>query len=430
MTGEGSLPFLVGAATAEITPLLQVGILMSAARRQWAPFAGVRSPLFARALVLANGGRRVALVSLDLLGICGKAFGGRARFKARIVAAAHGAVRPTDLILTATHTHSAPETLCLTDLCRTRPFQRWAKDLAERIGHTVSSAAERMEPCRLRTVSAEAPGLAIHRRIKTTRGVVLSSPEPAPETVLSRAGAVDPAVNVAAFTRGIGEVVALLVGACCHPVHEMCLPFISADYPGEMCAELESRHPGATVFFFNGAAGNINPPTVSGGPDDAKVHGQKLATVVEEALARTGGSPLGPKARGRSSSPAQSFAEATMVLKRRPVLLPGRTPGGRPSKLAVRTGIAGLRLGGVLLVFIPGEPFVEIGLAIRDASPFTATWIVGYAEDYVGYIPTRQAFEEGGYELGPGAWARVGRGSEAVLLRAARALMRSLQVKG
>jgi hypothetical protein len=210
MVREGSLPFLVGAAASEITPPLQVGILMSAAQRQWEPFAGVRSPLFARALVLEAGRRRAALVSLDLLGICGKAFGGRPRFKAQIVAAAHGAVRPTDLVLTATHTHAAPETLCLTDLYRTRPFQRWVKDLAERTGHAVSSAAERMEPCRLRTASTEVPGLAIHRRIKTTRGVVLSSPEPAPETVLSRAGAVDSAVNVAAFTRGTGALVALL----------------------------------------------------------------------------------------------------------------------------------------------------------------------------------------------------------------------------
>jgi hypothetical protein len=116
-----------------------------------------------------------------------------------------------------------------------------------------------------------------------------------------------------------------------------------------------------------------------------------------------------------------------ILLGRRRVLLPGRTLAGRPSKVPVRTEIASLRLGSLLLIFIPGELFVEIGLAIRKASPFATTWIVGYAEDYVGYIPTRAAYDEGGYELGPGAWARVGRGAEAILLREARALLRSLK---
>jgi hypothetical protein len=427
MTGEESLPFLVGGATTDITPPLEAGILMSAAQRKWAPFAGVRSPLRARALALADGGRRVALVSLDLLGISGKAFGGGARFKARIVAVAKRAVRPADLVLTATHTHAAPETLGLTDLCRTRPFTRWVGDLAERIGDAVGRAAERMEPCRLRAASIEAPGLAIHRRIKTTRGVVLSSPEPPPEAVLSRAGATDPTVNVAAFTGRTGELVALLVNACCHPVHEMCLPLVSSDYPGEMCSALERRHPGATVLFFNGAAGNINPPTVSGGPADAQAHGQKLAAVVEEAFARAADTPVGRQATGRSSLPEERSAQGMILLGRRRVLLPGRTLAGRPSKVPVRTEIAGLRLGSLLFIFIPGELFVEIGLAIRKAPLFATTWIVGYAEDYIGYIPTRAAFDEGGYELGPGAWARVGRGAQAILLREARALLRSLK---
>ena len=48
--------------------------------------------------------------------------------------------------------------------------------------------------------------------------------------------------------------------------------------------------------------------------------------------------------------------------------------------------------------FLPGEPFVETALSVREGSPFASTAVVGYAEDYIGYVPTDAAFVEGGYE--------------------------------
>ena len=59
------LPWRVGIAKADITPPLEVGILMSTGRRAWQPFEGVRMPLEARALVVERDGRRLAVVSLD-----------------------------------------------------------------------------------------------------------------------------------------------------------------------------------------------------------------------------------------------------------------------------------------------------------------------------------------------------------------------------
>jgi len=407
---RGDLPFRVGAARAEITPPLEVGLLMSAAAEKWEPFKGVRSPLHARALVIEGPGRRIALVSLDLLGISGKAFGGRRRFEARVAAASNRVVRSSDLILTATHTHSAPETLALTGLYRTPQFKRWVGLLAERIGGALHRAVQRMEPACLGTASAHVLGLAIHRRIKTTRGVVLSHPEPPPETVTSREGALDPTVNVAVFLGHSEEPMAILANATCHPVHEMCIPMVSSDYPGEMCRELESGHPEATALFLGGAAGNINPPTVSGGPDDAQSHGKKLAQVAQELLGEL-----------------EHVDGKEVALLRSPVSLPGRTLTGRPSKVPLTTELTAVRLGSVGLAFIPGEPFVEIGLGIRQASPFEPTWVVGCAGDYIGYIPTDAAFDEGGYELGPGPWARVGRGSEGIIRREALALLRRLR---
>jgi hypothetical protein len=52
----------------------------------------------------------------------------------------------------------------------------------------------------------------------------------------------------------------------------------------------------------------------------------------------------------------------------------------------------------VAIVLVPGEVFVDIGLAIKKASPFRTTLVIQLANDGPGYIPTRKAFGEGSYE--------------------------------
>jgi len=397
------MPLRAGASRADITPPLDVGILMGQGR--WAPFEGVRLPLQARTLLLECGAQRVALVSLEILGISGLAFGGREAFKASICDASDGTVRPGDLILTATHTHSGPETMGLTDLYQTAAFKNWAKSLAERIGESVRQAASRLSRARLVLGSASAPGLAIHRRIRTTEGVVLSHPPPAPEKVISREGPVDDSVLVEGLLDDDGRPISLLVNAVCHPVHEMCIKFISPDYPGEMSLALERSHPPAVALFLSGCAGNINPVLVSDGAEGSGSHGRELAKVVERALGA-----------------ARPVEVHEVQLKRRSLALPARTGAGRPGA-PLRTEICAVRMGEAGLVFVPGEPFVEIGLTIRKASPCAFTAVVACAEDSIGYIPTDRAFDEGGYELGPGRWARVARGSEEIVRREALACL-------
>ena len=438
----------MGAASADITPPLDVGILMSSIEQRWMPFEGVSRPLLARAIVFApaahdaafgrvthgNGNGdghpngdgdgevpaepdaspgRIALVSLDLLGLSGKAFGGWSRFKRRIAAAAGDVVKPTDIVLACTHTHSAPESVALTDLCDTPAFAAWAEKLVARIGGAIRSAADAAVPCTTSVGSTTAPGLGIHRRIKTTEGIVLSHPRPADDIVVSRGGAVDDSVNVAAFRDAAGRLVAALVNATCHPVHEMCIPLVSPDYPGELCAALEEAHPGSVALFFNGAAGNINPTTVSGGADNARRHGRALAAAVERALA--------------TAAPA-ACEPGDIRLARRLFTLATRTATGRMCGPPLPAGIAALRLGdAAAFVFLPGEPFVETGLAVRAQSPFAITAVVGYAEETIGYVPTDQAFVEGGYETTYGRWSVVSLGSEPVLRAEAAALLRELK---
>ncbi|MCC7146572.1 MAG: hypothetical protein IT443_09010 [Phycisphaeraceae bacterium] len=397
----------VGVARTEITPPLQVGFLMSAVDKLWEPFKSVRLPLYAKVLLLAQGRRRVAMVTIDSLGISGKTIGGMGKFKSWVIAAAGRKIQADELVLTFTHSHSAPCTLLGTDLYRTAAYKKWMRLVAKRIGLAIKKALANLEPAELAVGIGQAPGLGIYRRFKTTKGIVLSHPRPPKREIISTKGPTDPAVHVLACRGMDGRLRALWVTATCHPVHEMCMDHVSPDYPGEMALWLQKRHPGIEVLFSNGAAGDINPTTVSGGPAKARAHGQALAKVVEKGLA---------KLRPISAGP--------LVLKRAIAKVPQRsTTTGKLLKEKLAIPLVGLRIGPAVWAMIPSEPFVEYGLRIKKNSRWPYTAVVGYTEDMIGYLPTERAFKEGGYELGPGARARVGRGTEKILTGAARKLM-------
>ena len=153
-------------------------------------------------------------------------------------------------------------------------------------------------------------------------------------------------------------------------------------------------------MFLNGSAGNMNPPLVSGGAGDAREHGLLLADTVDKALARL--------------LPVEGNA---LRISWRAIEMPGRDPKGQPLEEPFRTRVAAIRLGNAACCFLPGESFIETSLAIRELSPWDFTMVVGYAEEWIGYVPTDRAFDNGGYETNPGAWSKLCRGSEGILRR-------------
>jgi len=402
-------PWHVGTGRREITPPREVGILMSSGRRQWAPFEGVRMPLYARAVVVENRRARIGVVSLDLLGLAGAAVGGMGDFKHRVSAHAGQAVAPDQLVLACTHTHSGPESIGLTDMAQTEPFRQWTEHLARQVGAALQAAAGSLRPCRLLGGSITAPGLSVNRRVRTSRGITAARLTRPTDTVLGPEGPTDDQVRVLLFEAEAGQPAAVLVQATAHPVYEMCIKQVSPDYPGEMTRLLEGRHQGAAAMFFQGAAGNINSPQVSTGAADAQRHGRRLADLVDQSLAKL-----------------RPIDGDELTLRWRTIRLPARTPKGQTQAEPLLARIGAARIGEAALVFLPGEPFVEIALGIYAASPFALTAVVGYAEDYIGYIPTDRAFRNGGYETGPGLWSRVALGSETIMRQEAIELLKSL----
>jgi neutral ceramidase len=394
-----------GAAVADITPPLQAGLLTSSVEGRWAPFESVRLPLQARALVLGEGAGRIALVTLDLLALHDTAVGGWEAFKRAL----SDTIPPERIILTCTHTHTAPESMGLTDLYKTEPFLAWLEQLKSGIAKAVREAAGRTSPCTVHYGATELPGYSLQRRISTPEGIIMSdSVQPIAPELMEREP-VDRRVRALWLRNSDGEAVATIVHAVCHPVHEMCLPQVSPDFPGELCAALDDTPGYGLILFLNGAAGDINPTTVSCGADTAREHGRAMAGAVREA------------APHRKASGASSFTYA-----RREVELPMRSLTGKPIRKTCTARLSAVRIGDLALVFLPAEPFVETGLAIERASPFANTIVTGYAENSVGYMPPEQAMKEGGYEAGPGKWSFLQPGAEAMIRETAAVILKAL----
>src|SRR5262249_36326041 len=84
-----------------------------------------------------------------------------------------------------------------------------------------------------------------------------------------------------------------------------------------------------------------------------------------------------------------------------------------------------LRIGPAALVGLPGEPFVEGGLRIKLASPTFPTYIV-HNTNYAAYIPTREAFERGGYEVRAGLISKFAPEALDTIVAAATELLRTM----
>jgi hypothetical protein len=64
----------------------------------------------------------------------------------------------------------------------------------------------------------------------------------------------------------------------------------------------------------------------------------------------------------------------------------------------VRIPVRFLAINDTVLWGSPIELFCEIAIRVRNESPFRHTFYVGYTNGWLGYLPTAQAFREGGYE--------------------------------
>lgn len=393
-----------GAQAVDITPPLEVGLLTSSVKGLYAPFKSVRLPLCARVIVLKCAEEMVAIVSMDLLALNDTSVAGWDSFKKGL----SDQVAPERIILTCTHTHSAPESVGLSELYLSDVYKNWIIRLQKQIKTGIAQAIDKLQQCQVSFKSSVLNGYSLQRRIPTPAGIIMSdSVQPIAAELMDREP-VDRRVTTLSLQTNAGETVATLVHAVCHPVHEMCLPSISSEFPGEMCIALEASGSNGMPLFLNGAAGDTNPPTVSEGPEYAHIHGQALAKLAQERTDMT-----------KIDADVLKFVHREIQLAPVP-------EANITNKLDAVARLSAVKIGQLALIFLPGEPFTETAMEIEKASPFEHTLVTGFSENSIGYVPTAKAYSEGGYEVGPGKWAFLPQGTDGIIISAAREMLNQL----
>ena len=356
---------LAGSAKADITPSRPCHLSGYAARIQ--PSLGVHDPVHVRAVALSDGTRTAAVVSCDLLGF---EVGFSDTLRERVTAET-----PADYCLLAcTHTHGGPAPMPLIE-CGDVDLE-WLRGVEGQIVQSVNTACEALAPCAALCAYGGAD-VAMNRRAPIGgRTVLLSTVDERPEEVPP--GPVDRTLAVVSLRRPDGLGTATLVNYACHAVclgHDNRL--ITADYPGVLVEVLGGEESLGMPVFLQGACGNINPAVTHRGFDSAQAVGIELAEQAKRAMANPIASGDGPV----------RFTERRLDL---PLLGVDET---------VSAPVCALACGGFAMVGLPGEVFVELGMQIRSRSPFPVTLVVGYANGDIGYVPTRSAYPEGGYEV-------------------------------
>lgn len=408
-------PWLAGVARVNISPELPIWLSGYGGRNK--PAATKHDDLWAKALVLEDAaGRRVALVTMDLIGIDREL----SLDVCRRVAQKYKLPRSA-LALCSSHTHSGPVIrgnlmpMYAFDDDQTRRVTEFKVQLADKLVGVVGEAIDSLKPAKLSWGIGEA-AFAVNRRNNPEAKV----PKLREENKL--AGPVDHDLPVLAVYGDDSQLRAIVGGYACHAT-VLDSYFISADWPGAAQSEIERRHPGTTALYFLGCGGDQNPlprrtlayveqygKEFADGVD-AALNAQltplapSLATAFEEIDLPFGTLPTRAELELTASAATSQGAWAKYLLSTWD--RDGKLPSSYPYP------VQAWRLGDELTwVFLGGEVVVDYSLRLKSELGPKNNWIASYTNDVMGYIPSRRVLAEGGYEGGlarfpyglPAAW--------------------------
>ena len=439
----------VGFAVTDITP--PVGWRMSGYFYE-RPSTGIHDPLQAKVIVLQQAGERAAFVLCDLIGVSREVSSA-----ARRQASRKSGIPAEHILIAATHTHTGPlYTGSLREYFHEATAARFGRDFHEgvdyqailisRLADAIVRASRSVQSARLEAGKALAPGISFNRRYHMKDGAVRFNPGKTNAEIVRPAGPVDPEVSALVFRdRKRSSPLGALISFPLHPDTVGGTEY-GADYPFYIERTMKSAL-GKEFFaaFGNGTCGdinhiNVNDPRPQKGHLEAQQIGTRLAGIVLSALPKL--NPVTPSLAVRSTTfrfPLQQFTPAQIADARAKMPLVGgkqlpflkqvevakitdvQLRGGRDYPLEVQV----FRLGAdTAVVGLPGEIFVELGLAIKKASPFRNTMVIELCNDCIGYVPTQKAFSEGSYET---VNSRLQPGVGEALLESAVRLLKQLK---
>jgi hypothetical protein len=409
-----------GVAVVDITP--PIGYRMSGYFYERLSTA-VMNPLRAKAIVLRQQDQSAALVFCDLIGLSREVTS-----RARKQASEKTGIPPENILVAATHSHTGP--LYFGALRKhfhdvavakhgSDPCEKvdYAGVLSGKIAQVIAQADTAVKPVRLQAAVAQQQGLSFNRRFHMKDGTVRFNPGVLNPDIVRAAGPIDPGVDMV-FFRGIDgdNAIAAMVNFALHLDTTGGTEY-AADYPYYTEQSLRQTFGEDFVLLFGtGTCGDINHIDVTK-KDRLKTDyiGRTLAETVRAKVneLKTAAEPALAVRREIVEAPLQHYSPEKIAWAHENIKKVGTNELSFLEQVEaykildiemlasqnIPLEVQVFRLSrDVAVVGLPGEVFVDLGLAIKRASPFPVTLVVELCQDAPGYIPTKKAFAEGSYE--------------------------------
>jgi len=403
LAADTSPSWKAGIARTVITPETDVWLAGYGTKR--AP-DGKLHDLWMKALALEDArGNRTVLVTSDFQGVP-RSMSDRVFAKLKLQ---HGLDR-SQVMFTFSHNHCGPRLgddlidYYPVDEAQEQLVREYTDLMVDRTVAVIAESLKNLAPAELATGQGTAT-FAVNRRNNQEDDV----PRLIAEGKL--VGPVDHRVPVMKVTRPDGAVAAIVFGYACHPT-TLSFNTWNGDYPGFAQLEIEARYPGAAAMFVNTCGGDQNPlPRRS--VELCQKYGHELAVGVLSALDGKL-APLEPQlatafqlvdlayleVTSREQLIAAAADESNAIQARWARRLLKRLDAGEKFAAAHPYPVHVWRLGkDTHWIGLGAESVVDYSLRFqRDYG--ANTWVLGYTDDMLAYIPSRRVWEEGGYEGG------------------------------
>jgi hypothetical protein len=416
----------------------------------------VHDPLYVRAIAFENGQGRAVIAVVDAIGV-----GRETCDEAKAVVAEKTGWKPSEMLVCATHTHSAPKG------GDTTPGRIAYEE--KRLGGIVEAltrAVESLEPAKVGFASDEEPSEVYNRRWFLKPGTMDPNPfgeldrvrTNAPrDKLLKPAGPTDSEVCVVDVRTRRGKALGLIANYALHYVGGIpkvtgedgkIVGMASADYFGQFARIMPYRVSGANppenfvAMMTNGASGDINNIDFYGkraprAPfEQIRMVATKAADAAWRAVKKIEQYDENPLVAVRQREVTLKYRQTTEaeVERARKLLELPRKEREKLHKRAIQYAnntlrfadpehpetedviVQAIRIGDQAIVSMPFEVLVEIGLDIKEKSPFPRTFLIELANGGYGYLPPPHQHELGGYETWIGT-SRFEKDSSVILTR-------------
>lgn len=403
-----------GAAQVNITPPIGTELVGQWVARK---SIGVNDELCANALVIDNGLVKFAMVSCDVLSI-----GNTLRDRIRAIVEKETDINPNHVLLCGTHTHTGPAVVSALGTDADEAYRDW---FVKAVAGAVKVANDRLQDASLGIGSGNAPGWAFPRRYWMKGGYVQMHPRKGDPNIVKVQGSADPQLNVLYVSTPDDKAIAVMVNFACHTTVVGGESVISADFPGAIRDVIKKvKGDNTVVLFANGACGDVcqidveNPKHHEHGHKWRQKMGLALASEALKIIAAMDMKTEPPQIKMKKEIlplpirdvPIDRLEKARAFFANRPLSPPPRVKDeivhrelillaeDKKKEPNVYAELMAISIDGSAIITVPGELFCDLGKRIKAESGFDITFVVELANGCVGYLPTIEAFDGGGYE--------------------------------